>query len=130
MERVHIRTQQTPANMSQGVRAGDLVIVSGQLAFDDNGALVGEGDIARQAEQCFRNIGSVLATVGGALDDVVKLTSFLVDPADAAGYLETRAVVFPRDPPASTTVVVAALLVPGALIEIEALAVLRPRESA
>jgi enamine deaminase RidA (YjgF/YER057c/UK114 family) len=116
--------------MSQGIRAGDLVTVSGQLAFDDNGVLVGEGDIARQAEQCFRNIGSVLAAVGGALEDVVKLTSFLVDPADAAGYLETRAVVFPHNPPASTTVVVAALLVPGALIEIEALAVLGPRQSA
>ena len=110
--------------MSQAVRAGALVAVSGQLAIDEDGALVGEGDIARQAEQCFRNIASVLATVGGTLDDVVKLTSFLVDLADAAGYLEARATLFGNGPPASTTIVVSRLLVPGALIEIEALAVL------
>jgi enamine deaminase RidA (YjgF/YER057c/UK114 family) len=110
--------------MSQGVRAGALVAVSGQLAIDENGVLVGEGDIARQAEQCFHNIASVLATVGGTLEDVVKLTSFLVDLADAAGYLEARAALFGDGPPASTTVVVSRLLVPSALIEVEALAVL------
>jgi enamine deaminase RidA (YjgF/YER057c/UK114 family) len=110
--------------MSQGVRAGTLVAVSGQLAIDQNGALVGEGDIARQAEQCVGNVASVLAAVGGTLQDVVKLTSFLVDLDDAAGYLKARAALFGDDPPASTTVVVSRLLVPGALIEIEALAVL------
>jgi 2-iminobutanoate/2-iminopropanoate deaminase len=125
VERVHIRTERTAANMSQGVRAGSLVAVSGQVAFDEDGQLVGHGDVVLQAQQCFRNIAAVLAAAGATLDDVVKLTTFLVDGADAARYLEVRAATFPTDPPASTTVIVAGLLVPGLLIEIEAIAVVR-----
>ncbi len=124
IERRHLTTDRTPANMSQGVRAGNIVAVSGQVPLGPDGQLVGAGDIGAQAQQCFANIAAVLAQVGAGLDDIVKLTAFLLNPADLLRYLEVRGATFPKDPPASTTVVAAGILVPGGLIEIEALAVL------
>ena len=122
-ERRAIRPPGTPAHMSQAVQVGQLVFVSGQIAFDASGALAGPDDVAAQARQCFANIEAILAEVGGALTDVAKLTAFLASPDLAPAYLAVRAETFPVDPPATTTVV-AATLVPGFLIEIEATAVL------
>jgi enamine deaminase RidA (YjgF/YER057c/UK114 family) len=123
IERRHLTTDRTPANMSQGVKAGNIVAVSGQVPLGPDGQLVGAGDIGAQAEQCFANIAAVLGQVGAGLDDIVKLTAFLLNPADLPRYLEVRGATFTKEPPASTTVVAAGILVPGGLIEIEALAV-------
>jgi reactive intermediate/imine deaminase len=110
--------------MSQGVALGDLVFVSGQVALDESGNLVGEGDTRAQAEQCFRNVEAVLAAAGLTLDDIVKLTCFLAADADPDAYQAVRHDRFsPRAvPPARTTVVVARLLHPGFLVEFEAIA--------
>jgi enamine deaminase RidA (YjgF/YER057c/UK114 family) len=108
--------------MSAAVRVGATVAVSGQVALDENGALVGEDDCAEQARQCFRNIERALAGVGATLADVVQATGYLADVADAPKYLAVRQATFPVDPPATTTVV-AALLSPSFLVEVQVLAV-------
>ena len=104
---------------------GRLVVVSGQIAQDENGELVGPGDPAAQARQVFENLGRCLAQVGAGFGDVMKLTFFLLDVADLPAVRAARdAVIDTTRPPASTAVQVAALFAPGYLLEIEAWALL------
>lgn len=107
-----------------------LVFIAGQVAWDAEGATVGKGDLAAQVEQCFLNIGTALAGIGGSFDDVAKLTVYVVDwtPDKLPLFLEgasragTKLGVTPVPP--GTLVGVAALDVPDHLVEIEATAVI------
>lgn len=100
---------------------GRLVVVSGQIAQDEGGELVGPGDPAAQARQVFENLRRCLAQVGASFDDVVKLTFFVLDVADLPAVRTARdAVIDTARPPASTAVQVAALFAPGYLLEAEA----------
>jgi enamine deaminase RidA (YjgF/YER057c/UK114 family) len=100
---------------------GRLVVVSGQVAQDERGELVGAGNPAAQARQVFENLRRCLATAGAGLGDVVKLTFFVLDVADLPAVREARDAVVDTDrPPASTAVQVAALFAPGYLLEVEA----------
>jgi enamine deaminase RidA (YjgF/YER057c/UK114 family) len=102
---------------------GRLVVVSGQVAQNAKGELVGPGDPAAQARQVFENIGRCLAEVGAGFGDVVKLTLFVLDVADLPALREARdAVIDTARPPASSAVQVSALFAPGYLLEVEALA--------
>jgi enamine deaminase RidA (YjgF/YER057c/UK114 family) len=106
--------------------AGRLVLVAGQVAMDDQGAIVGPGDLAQQAEQVFRNIGAALAAAGASFSDVVKLNYYLVDISSLAAVRPVRdKYVDTANPPAATAVEVKGLFRPEFLIEVEALAVLR-----
>src|SRR5215469_10277959 len=101
---------------------GRLVVVSGQVAQDERGELVGAGDPAAQARQVFENLRRCLAAAGAGFGDVVKLTVFLLDVADLPAVREARdAVIDTARPPASTLVQVAGLFAPGYLLEVEAL---------
>ena len=100
---------------------GRLVVVSGQVAQNVKGELVGPGDPAAQARQVFENLGRCLAEVGAGFDDVVKLTLFVLDVADLPAVREARdAVINTARPPASSAVQVSALFAPGYLLEVEA----------
>ena len=100
---------------------GRLVVVSGQIAQDERGELVGAGNPAAQARQVFENLRRCLAAAGAGFGDVVKLTFFVLDVADLPAVREARDAVIDTDrPPASTAVQVAALFAPGYLLEVEA----------
>lgn len=100
---------------------GRLVVISGQVAQDENGELVGSGDPAAQARQVFENIRRCLAEVGATFSDVVKLGFFVLDVAYLPAIREARdAVIDTSRPPASTAVQVSSLFAPGYLIEVEA----------
>ena len=100
---------------------GRLVVVSGQIAQDERGELVGAGDPAAQARQVFENLRRCLAQAGAGFGDVVKLTFFVLDIADLPAIREARdAVIDTARPPASTAVQVAALVAPDYLLEVEA----------
>ncbi|MEU1527915.1 RidA family protein [Streptomyces fagopyri] len=104
---------------------GRLVAVSGQLALDEDGGLVGEGDPAAQARQVFENLRRCLAAAGATFDDVVKLTYFVTDMAHMPAIRTARDAHIPADRlPAASAVQVAALIGPEFLMEIEAFAVL------
>ena len=106
---------------SQVVAGRGLVVVSGQVAHDENGELVGRGRSAAQARQVFENLRRCLAQAGAGFDDVVKLAIFLLDVADLPAVRTARdAVIDTARPPASTAVQVAALFAPGYLLEVEA----------
>ncbi|MEW2077249.1 RidA family protein [Streptomyces sp. NPDC012403] len=103
---------------------GRFVAVSGQLALDEDGELVGEGDAGAQARQVFENLRRCLAAAGATFDDVVKLTFFVTDMAHMPAIRAARAEHIPDDRlPAASAVQVAGLVRPEFLMEIEAFAV-------
>jgi reactive intermediate/imine deaminase len=111
------------SHYTDAVRAGDLLFVSGVVPVDDEGGLVGGDDVAAQARQVFANMERVLEAAGAAFVDVVKVTVFLTDVDDRPLINPVRQEVFGETRPASTLVEVAGLAIPGAKIEVEAVAV-------
>ena len=112
---------------SQAVRVetGDAVWihVSGQIAIDREGSLVGPGDIRAQTRQVFENLKAILEANGATFADAVKIGTYLTTLDDLAGMREVRSEYLTSEPPASTAVQVVALVVPDALIEIDLVAV-------
>ena len=112
--------------MSQAVRSGDFVVLSGQVAFDAS-ARITTDDPYEQARQCFANISLALGEAGATLSQVTKLVCYLTDATHFLSYSKAKGEVFPvADAPASTTVVVSALLDPRMLLEVEAWAYVGP----
>jgi enamine deaminase RidA (YjgF/YER057c/UK114 family) len=115
----------TPTGYSQivEVSAGRLVFIAGQTAVDRDGNVVGKDDFAAQAERAFGNLGIALQAVGCTAAHLVKLTVFLTDMDNIAGYREARIRFFASvAPPAVTLVEVSKLYGPEFMIEIEAIA--------
>ncbi len=110
------------SHFSDGFVAGKFIFVSGQLPVDASGALVGDGDIAQQARRVFQNIADVLAQAGSSLAEIVQLNLFLLDVTDISRIARVRRELFGEHRPASTAVGVAALLLPGARLEVNAVA--------
>ena len=111
------------SHYTDAVRAGDLVFVSGCVPVDGEGRLVGAGDVVAQARQALTNVGAVLAAAGCSFADVAKVTIFLTDVDDRPRINPVRQEFFGAARPASTLVEVARLAIPGARIEVEAVAV-------
>ena len=111
--------------LAQGKQIGNTIYVSGQIAYDSNGELVGEGDMKAQTRQVFDNIKSILESAGSGLKDIVKINTYITDGSKFMDMLAVRSEIFGDDPPASTAVVVAALAFPALLIEVEAVAIKR-----
>ncbi|MGZ6241137.1 MAG: RidA family protein [Candidatus Binataceae bacterium] len=109
--------------LSQAKQIGNTIYVSGQIAYDSDGKLVGEGDMKVQTRQVFDNIRDVLESAGSSLKDIVKITTYITDGSKFMDMLAVRSEIFGNDPPASTAVVVAGLAFPALLIEVEAIAI-------
>jgi 2-iminobutanoate/2-iminopropanoate deaminase len=123
-----VRTEAAPAPFqgapySQGIKAGGFVFVSGQLALEPGHAELQGGTIQEQTEQVFANLGAILAEAGSGLDRLVKTTVFLQNLDDFQGMNEVYARHVGERAPARSTVEVARLP-SGALVEIEAVALL------
>jgi len=106
--------------------SGKSIYVSGQVSVNERSEVIGKGDLRAQVERVFENLKTALASAGATFADVVKITYFVVDlkPGDVAHIREVRKKYLdPKNPPASTLVGLAALVVPDWLIEIELVAV-------
>jgi enamine deaminase RidA (YjgF/YER057c/UK114 family) len=106
-----------------------VAFISGQVAYDATGAIVGDGDLEAQTHQVFRNLGAALAAIGCDFGDVAKFTFFVKDMSEEAiaTIRSVRVHYLPQDRlPASTMVGVAALAKPALRLEVEAYVVLRP----
>ena len=112
------------SHYTDAVRAGELLFVSGFVPVDGEGRLVGGDDVVAQARQVLSNLGVVLAAAGATFADVVKVTVYLTDIADRVRINPVRQEIFGNARPASTLVEVSALAVPGAKLEIEAVALI------
>lgn len=104
---------------SPAVIAGDFVFLSGQLALNAQGKA--EGDVAAQAQQIFSQMRSLLREASLDLANVVKVNAWITEKEGFAEFNDAFRAAFPSRPPARSTVI-SDLLVPGALIEIEAIA--------
>jgi enamine deaminase RidA (YjgF/YER057c/UK114 family) len=106
-------------------RGGRTIYISGQVAMDAAGNLVGPEDLQAQATQVFANLANALAAVGASFDHVVKLTYFLLDISQIAVVRGVRdQFINTRQPPASSAVEIRRLFRDGLLIEVEAIAVI------
>jgi 2-iminobutanoate/2-iminopropanoate deaminase len=112
------------SHYTDAVRAGDLLFVSGLIGVDGRGALVGGDDVAAQVRQVFENMRAVLDGAGCRFEDVVKVTVYLTDVDDRPKINPVRAEVFGDARPASTLIEVSRLAVPGAKVEIDAVALI------
>jgi 2-iminobutanoate/2-iminopropanoate deaminase len=129
MEKTVVRTEAAPAPFqgapySQAIRAGDVVYVSGQLALKPGDKELSGGTTAEQTEQVFANLRAILEAAGSGLDRLVKTTVFLQNLDDFAAMNEVYARHVGDRPPARSTVEVAKLP-SGALVEIEAVALVQ-----
>jgi enamine deaminase RidA (YjgF/YER057c/UK114 family) len=111
---------------------GRTVYIAGQLGLDlDNKLVGGPGDFRAQATKAFENLHAALGAVGATMKNVVKINNYLTDMAHIGIFREVRdEFVNLAAPPASTTVAISQLARPGALFEIEAIAVLPPAKPA
>jgi enamine deaminase RidA (YjgF/YER057c/UK114 family) len=104
---------------------GRVAAISGQVALDEHGGIVGVGDPAAQARQVFENLRRCLAAAGATFDDVIKLTFYLTDVAHLPAIRPVRdEYVNTARPPASTAVQVVSLVRPEFLLEVEAWALI------
>ncbi len=110
-----------PYLLSQAIKSGPFVFVSGQAGYDDNGKIV-EGGFAAQGEQAFQNLNRALTAAGTSLDKVVKVTIFVTDMGEFSNVVDLRRKHFSVPYPADSIVEIKALYTPEAMIEIEAIA--------
>ena len=128
----HIRAQQLAEPISHytdAVLAGSTLYVSGLVATNKEGNVVGKGDVVEQTRQIFRNLKAVLDTVGASPSDVVKVTVFMRDVSQRPDINPIRKEFFGSHRPASTLVEVSRLVNDELLLEIEAIAVLNEPKS-
>jgi 2-iminobutanoate/2-iminopropanoate deaminase len=127
MEKTEIITQNAPKPFgifSQGIKAGKFLFISGQVAKDAVGQVIGKGDIKAQTRQCLENLKAVLQGGGATLEDVVKVTVFVADIRHLNAIHEVRAEYFQKPYPASTLVEISHFTDPHYLVEIEATAMI------
>ncbi|MCW2536831.1 MAG: Endoribonuclease [Modestobacter sp.] len=123
--RTEYRVAGLPAPVSHytdAVRWGDLLFVSGCAAIGADGAVIAPGDVAAQARVVHEYLGSALRAAGTDFAHVLKVTVYLLDVGDRAAVNEVRREFFGDALPASTLVEVSALVLPGLLVEVEAIA--------
>jgi enamine deaminase RidA (YjgF/YER057c/UK114 family) len=115
----------TASSFSVGLKvsAGSLVFVSGLLPTDSQGKLVAK-DMESQVRQIFETMSGLMTEAGGSLTNVVKLTAYMTTLQDYAVYAKLRGDFFAGSFPASAVVQVVGLVLPGALVEVDAFAVL------
>jgi enamine deaminase RidA (YjgF/YER057c/UK114 family) len=112
------------SHAADAVAAGGLLFVAGVLPVDAGGALVGAGDVAEQARHVLTDLGAILAAGGCTYQDVVTVNTYLTDIAERPFLDGPWEAAFGSARPAGTLLEVGGLAVPGARVELDAIAVL------
>ena len=109
-------------NVAQGYRIDNRLYLSGQTAVDSTGSIVGHDDFLKQAQQVFTNLKRALAKGGSSLDQVFKVTIYVTDMDYFGHVIKARETYFSKPYPADTIVEVNSLAIDGAMLEVEAVA--------
>jgi len=109
---------------SHAIIANGFLFISGQVALDEKGSVVGKGDIRMQTEQVMKNLQIILRAVNAKFDDIIKIRIHLLNLDDRAGFHEVRKKYFKENLPVSTLVIVESLVDKNLLVEVEAIACL------
>ena len=112
----------SPGGYSHVAKAGDTVYIAGQIALDTEGNLVGKGDTEAQTHQAYANLQAILEELGGSLEDIVKLTIYLLDVDDFVSIRKYRVEYLGEGKCAATAVLVSALADPAMVIEVDVMA--------
>ena len=108
--------------MATRMEGGRLLYISGQVAWDAAGNIVGKGDVRAQAKQVFENLRGVLRAAGGDFSNLMKITTYITKIEDFPAVAQARSEVSQGEMPASTLIVVKGLFHPDFLLEIEGMA--------
>jgi enamine deaminase RidA (YjgF/YER057c/UK114 family) len=119
----------TTPSYNHVARVGNILFVAGQVSRDENGNVVHPHDAVAQARQVYKNLGQALAAAGAGFQDVVKITTFLLDRADSAGVTEVRYEHFGDHRPPHTGLIIAGLGTPEVRLEVEVIAVVPKRST-
>ncbi|MEE9248270.1 MAG: RidA family protein [Dehalococcoidia bacterium] len=112
--------------ISHAVRTGNTIHISGQVALDPDGNVVGKGDVETQAEYIWRNVEKVLEASGSGLEEIAKVFQFVVGTENFAGMGAVRRRIFPQEPfPAFTSIIVSGLIDPDLLLEVDVIATVK-----
>ncbi len=102
-----------------------MVVLSGQVPFDNNGNIVGKGDFSKQTEQVFLNIKNIISELGGTMDNIIKIGIYMVDMSQIQTFRDVRnKFINIKNPPASTLVQVSKLFRDDVLLEVEVTAII------
>jgi reactive intermediate/imine deaminase len=124
IERIQPEGLTKPATYSHVVKFGNLLFISGQIAFDSAGKLVGENDMKAQVRQVLENLKTALASQKADFSNVVKINTYTTNVEAYLAAAEVRGEYFKGNLPASTLVEISKLARPGLMVEIEAIAAL------
>jgi reactive intermediate/imine deaminase len=119
LENVHPTT-----GYSHAAKAGNTLYIAGQIAKDVDGNLVGKGDFEKQVRQVYENLKNILEEAEGNLQNIVKMTTFLIHYSYIETYRSVRNEYFPEPYPPNTLLIVESLALPDYMIEVEAVAIL------
>jgi len=114
---------------SHAIQAGNTVYISGQVGLDRDGKLVGKDDPIAQTRQAVENIKAILDEIGAGAQDIVKMKTYVTDRENWGAILKEIGRLTAKHSPAYTTVLVNGLLLPGTIVEIEAIVVLGNEEA-
>lgn len=114
---------------SQAVQVGNTVYISGQVGLDRDGKLVGKDDPIAQARQAVENIKAILDEIGAGAQNIVKMRTYVTDRENWGAILKEIGRLTAKHSPAYTTVMVNGLILPGTMVEIEAIVYLGNEEA-
>ena len=123
-EFINPSTIHQPTGYTHVVKSGNIVFIAGQVGVDKDGQVVGEGDIEAQTRQTLANLEAAVKAAGGKKEDILSITTYILDRNDLPGLRKARGDFFGDNPLASTLLVISGLARPEFLIEIEARAVI------
>lgn len=127
IEQIAAKSVFDPPGYTQTIKvtgAQSIILISGQVDYDEKGSVGHPGDFAAQARATFASLKAQVEAAGGTVANIVKLNTYLVDVRHRAELAAIREEVFGKKAPASTLIGVTALALPGWLIEVEAIAVI------
>ena len=122
-DEIQLASRPVLSHSADAVRTRELLFVAGVLPVDEAGTLVGEGDVVMQARRVFHDLGEILAASGCTFGDVAKLTVYVTDIRDSPHVHGAQQQAFGKARPAGAVIGVRGLAVPGAHIEVDAVAV-------
>ena len=123
-EILKLKSVHSTVGYSHVAKAGDTLYIAGQIAKDIEGNLVGTGDFETQVRQVFTNLKNILDEVGGNIQNIAKMTTFLTHYSYIETYRSVRDEFIQEPYPANTLLFVESLALPDFMVEIEAIAVL------
>lgn len=121
---INPNTLSRPTGYTHVAKAGNLVFISGQVAVNPSGEVVGAGDFEAQAHQVFDNLDAAVKAAGGTKEDIVATTVYMLDRDHLPAFRRVRDHFFGARPPASTLLFITGLARPELLLEVEAVAVI------